>query len=341
MFKQKDENKNKNEGFVDEKGQELVPTPAPSKEEPNPDDVDLKAPFEYTSEHLEEIERGRLDFAKMVKKQNIIKWITATAAIGLLVFTWIFVMGQLKIQWLTFLLTGVSIVIIVAYYVIVKKYNNKKMDAYLKRYYGDMNAFVFGDERFKEVHGDIAGKIDNDEFNDSELYKDVSTIGSRNVVSFKVDGKYDCKICDCAAQKTTMKKLEPLFIGKHLIAKNNYTNDDPIIIYLTGNSRSLPPNNVEQLPKVINTKKMIVYSNNKKYESTLNSKVRNLISNIITNNILVDASIVIKKGQTYFDLGYDDCLMVLPLQTKFNPIPVNRFKKDMIIIADIIAQLNN
>ena len=85
---------------------------------------------------------------------------------------------------------------------------------------------------------------------------------------------------------------------------------------------------------------MIIYTENKKYESVVNAKTRQLISELVTNNVLVDVSISITKGKTYFCLGYDDCLMVLPLQDKFNPLPVYKFKKDMQIIAEIITNLN-
>ena len=341
MFKQQ-ETKNKDEGFVDEKGQALSKEPEKAKEAVNPDDIDLKAEFKYDDDSLKDIETARLAFYKIVKRENIVKYSVAAVSIGLLIFAFAYLIRQnataLKVT--GYCLMGVSILIIVAYYILAKKFNNKKMKVYLKRYYGDTNTHVFAQPCFSDVHGDIDGKIENNEFNNSLLYKNVSTIGSRNIVNFKVNGKYECKLCDCAAQMTTMKKLEPLFIGKYLIAPNTYDGDQQIVVYLTGNSRALPPNNVEHLTKVVNTRKMIIYSENKNYESVLNAKARQLISELITNNVLVDVSISITKGKTYFGLGYDDCLMVLPLQDKFNPLPVYKFKKDMAIIADIITELN-
>ncbi|MCQ2794879.1 MAG: hypothetical protein MJ214_01550 [Bacilli bacterium] len=338
MFKQQ-ETKNKNEGFVDEKGQALEDKPVNAKEAINPDDINLKADFKYDDSSLEDIETGRLAFFKTVKKENIFKWIVAALSIGLLIFAFAYLMQQdaqaLKVT--GYCMIGVSILIIVVYYLIAKKFNNKKMNIYLKRYYGDINAYIFKD--FKDVHGDINGKIENNEFNNSLLYKNVSTIGSRNIVNFKVNN-LDCKMCDCAAQMSTIKKLEPLFIGKYLIAPNTYDGDQQIVIYLTGNSRALPPNNVDHLTKVVNTRKMIIYTENKKYESVVNAKARQAISELVTNNVLVDVSISITKGKTYFCLGYDDCLMVLPLQEKFNPLPVYKFKKDMEIIANLITLLN-
>lgn len=344
MFKEKKETleeKNKNEGFVDANGQELAPkAEEPKPEEKNPDDVDLNVEFTYGDSHLENIEKGRLEFLKVVKKENIIKWICAAFAIGLLIFSWIFIIGQLKNQPLGLSMCGVSILIIVAYYVLMKRYNAKKMNDYLKKYYGDMNSYVFTNPRFKNVNGDIAGKIDNEDFYKNNMYKDVSTVGSRNIINFKIDDKIDVKICDCAAQRSTTKKLEPVFIGKYLIANNTYQGDEPIYIYLPGNSRSLPPDNIDGITKVVSTRKLIIRTENKNYESTLTANVRNRITQLITNNILVDVSIAIHKGKTYMGLGYDDCLMVLPLQTKFNPIPIERFKKDMDIITEIVADLN-
>lgn len=341
MFKQQ-ETKNKNEGFVDEKGQALEKQEVKAKEAVNPDDIDLKAEFKYDDNKLQDVETERLKFYKVVRKENIVKWIVAALSIGLLIFSFVYLMQQeaQEIKIVGYCMLAVSILIIVAYYILAKRFNNKKMNVYLKRYYGDVNAYVFGQPCFKDVKGDIEGKIENNEFNNCLLYKNVSTIGSRNIVNFKVNDNIECKMCDCAAQMTTLKKLEPLFIGKYLIAPNTYTGDQQIVIYLTGNSRALPPNNVEHLTKEVNTRKMVIYTENKKYESVVNAKTRQLISELITNNVLVDVSISITKGKTYFCLGYDDCLMVLPLQDKFNPLPVYKFKKDMQIIAEIITNLN-
>lgn len=337
MFKvnQNEEAKNKNEGFVDANGVSLDKPAAPAKEEKNPDDVDLNTPTELVDEHLKKIEEARLVFLKLTKKENIIKWIVALVSIGLLVFSMLYLLN--KIRWLGITMMCVSVAFIIAYYVIVKFFNNKKMEEYLKVYYGNINAYVFAG--YNDVKGDIAGRIANDEFNNALLYKDVSTIGSRNIVSYKIND-INLKMCDCAAQKSTVKNLVPLFIGKFLIADNKYTNEEPIYIYLTGNSRALPPNNLDALPKVYNTKKMVIYTKNKNYERTLNANVRRLITSIVTNNILVDCAISIQKGKTYFALGYDDCLMVLPLAEKFNSIPLDRFKKDMEIVKEIVTQLN-
>lgn len=351
MFKQNEkpvvDEKDKNAGFVDENGNNLSTKPVEVKPEPNPDDVDLAKEVEIKDDKLKSIESERQKFLKVVKKQNIIKWSVSIVAIGLLVFSWIYFLVGDRFKdnpgmryGLGLPLVGVSIAMMVAYYIFIKRYNDKKMNEYLKVYYGCVNSFVFGGERFSEVHGDIAGKIEQNEFNDCRAYSNVTSLNSRNVISFKVDGLTKAKICDCAAQQSTIKKLVPVFIGKYLIADNTYKGNDDIIVYLTGNSRSLPPNNVDSLPKVVNTKKMIIYTNNKNYESVVNAKVRQAISQLVTNNVLIECFISITKGKTYIGLGYDDCLMVVPLQNKFNPIPLECYKKDILKIADVISNLN-
>ncbi len=352
MFKQKEnlnvEEKDKNAGFVDENGQNLSnQQPVEKKDEPNPNDVDLSKTVEITDVNLKKVEDERKKLLKSVKKQNIIKWITSLVAIGLLVFAWLYFLGNknfadkpgIKYGW-GISLTAVSIGIIVGYYILSKRVNDNLMSDYLKVYYGAVNAYVFGNTRFKDVHGDVAGKIDQNDFNDCLAYKDVSQLSSRNVVNYTIDGKIKAKICDCAAQQSTVKRLVPLFIGKYLIADNTYTGNDEIIIYLTGNSKSLPPNNLENLPKVLNSKKMVIHTNNKNYESVVNAKVRQAIAQLVTNNVLVDCFISITKGKTYIGLGYDDCLMVVPLQNAFSPVPMERYKKDMVTVSDIVVNLN-
>ena len=85
---------------------------------------------------------------------------------------------------------------------------------------------------------------------------------------------------------------------------------------------------------------MVIYSNEEKQPAIINNQFKAAINKIITNNILVDVAISIQKGATYVALGYEDNLMVLPLQDKFNPIPLTQYKKDLVNVLDLVSLLN-
>ena len=64
------------------------------------------------------------------------------------------------------------------------------------------------------------------------------------------------------------------------------------------------------------------------------------ITDIRTDAILVDVAISIYEGKVYIMMGYDDPLMVLPLQTEFDYKPTESYKKDMARIANLVEVLN-
>ena len=49
--------------------------------------------------------------------------------------------------------------------------------------------------------------------------------------------KIDIFLVDAAGQIREDKRLKPIFVGKYLIAPNNYDNENPIIIYLKGDKK--------------------------------------------------------------------------------------------------------
>ena len=56
---------------------------------------------------------------------------------------------------------------------------------------------------------------------------------------------------------------------------------------------------------------------------------------IHTNKVLVDVAIAIKPGKTYFALGYEDSLMVLPMQKPFNPGPTQEYKQELELFLNL------
>ena len=98
--------------------------------------------------------------------------------------------------------------------------------------------------------------------------------------------------------------------------------------------------NLEEVKIVKDDKWMTIYSNNKKWEETLNSKVMKLVNALKPNNELVDISISIQPGTTYIALGYDDPLMVIPLDRPFNQEPVRFYKKDILKACQLAKELD-
>ena len=61
---------------------------------------------------------------------------------------------------------------------------------------------------------------------------------------------------------------------------------------------------------------------------------------IKNGNSLVDIAITFKAGKMLVCLGYDDDIMVLPLEKPFNPKPTEEYKVELNKLLKIVEELN-
>ena len=297
----------------------------------------------YDSEPLAHIEEERKVFLSKYKKQNSLKWVVSLLALAAVITIWIVipnVAGKESWSMPVMISSIVGILALLLLYTFwIRRSLNTKMRAYFQVFYEESNKFVFDQEGFANVEAQSPDKISKEQFTDSELYKDIIEVGSRGLTAFEYNG-VPAMVCDCAGQIKTEKRIAPAFVGKYLFAASNYDGDDPIIVYIKGDKRSLPPTNVEDKKAVHDDNKYIVWSNNSKWESVVNTPFKKLISQVKLSNDLVDLAISITKGRMFIAMGYDDPLMVLPLEKPYNPNPVKTYKKDIAVIAKFIELLN-
>lgn len=305
--------------------------------------------YEYSSKFLEDIEHSRLAFNKKFKKNNYFKWIVSAIAIGILIFAFLGVPNivpkgegnsnnPLQIA-LMVSLAVISLGIMFGYSIFTKKMINKKAKEYFAELYSNITSFVFEDEGYKDVVCDSQKRIEKIQFDENCLFKDVFDVGSRATTEFTYED-IPVMLCDCAAQIKTDKRAKPVFVGKYVIAPANYESDEIIAIYVKGDKRSLPPTNLDELKCVLDNEQIAIYSNSSSWNKVVTSKVKNLILAISKGKSLVDISISIRSGKCFVCLGYDDDLMVLPLEQPFNPKPTEEYKEELLRVMSLIKELN-
>lgn len=299
---------------------------------------------EYPSESLQRIEDERLVFWKSYKTHNSIKLVVMFICLAIIVVAWIvfpkIFANQGSLQ--SGLSIGVSILGLAGTYgysVYVRKKFEKKMKDYFEFYYNAINEYVFDKENYSNVELQNPGKITLEEFNESYLYKDVIETGSRGLTNFKY-GKQEISVVDCAGNVKAEKRMKPVFVGKMVRSKASYSGDAPVIVYLKGNDRALPPTNIEEVKNVLEDQKMVVYSNYKDWKKVLNAGVMKAIDSLKTDKLLVDVAISIVNEKVFVMMGYDDPLMVLPLQNEFDYKPTEIYKKDILAVSKLIEALN-
>ncbi|MFA5422018.1 MAG: hypothetical protein WC344_04510 [Bacilli bacterium] len=321
---------NKQLDAVEEKpSEEKAPEPIIEEIPPTPE----PEPIEYETDNLKNIEAARTIFLKQYKLQNYVKWLVSFGALALIVVGWL-VLLPIK-TYLAIIAIGVSLAMILAYNFFIRRYLNGKMKTYFEIFYKNTTEFVFEGEKYTEVNFNVEGKIEPVQFTENNIYKDVIQVGSRNLTTYKYDGM-PISVCDAAGQTKGAKQLVPVFVGKYFMAENSYDGEEPIVIYLKGNAKSLPPTNVADLTVVSDDGTMGIYSNSRDALKFVNKKVQVALRKIETDDILIDVAIAIQKGKTFVCAGYDDILMVLPLEKPFNPKATRSYKDDLSAISDFI-----
>jgi uncharacterized membrane protein (DUF485 family) len=300
----------------------VVPTKNKGKEAP--------ISYAYEDPDLEAIEASRLSFFKVYKHENLIKWIVTGVILLAILGTWLGVtFSSLKNTTtgtvITLVVVAVAIIALGVYSVFFRKKMDKAMKSYFNEYYSHNNHYVFG-ENVKDVTGTVDDKLDSVVFNAAGLYKNVAKVGSRDCLHFTYKDKA-IVFADAAGQVNGQKSLTTCFVGK-FIAVPNANEGAEIIIYLKGNKRALPPTTLENYEVLEDSKTMVVYGP-KDGKKILTHAVRQALASIDTDATLVDVAIAVRKGMTYIAMGYEDNLMVLPMDKPFNPAPTMELKKNL------------
>lgn len=300
--------------------------------------------YHYSDENLAAIEKARNDFHTVYKKENIIKWIVTAASLVLIVLGYVLpnVIPGLKEKqaslYITLAVLIVAIVILGVYSFVSRKKIDKLMNEYFAKYYDFTNAYAFSELGVSNMVGGVTDKIKPEDLTACGLYDEVVKVGSRDLISFDYHDE-KIKVVDCAAQtKGAKNALRTVFVGKMVVAPNHYDGDD-IIVYLKGNQRALPPTALKSYNLIEDHKEYCIYGK-KGSKKGLTKKALEAIKELKTDKTLVDVAVSLRAGTTYFLLGYEDDLMVLPLDKTFNPAPTEHYHHDMKLVFAAIDAIN-
>lgn len=353
--------------FADEAKPVAAPAPEPVPEEPAPEKGEGKAngvelhddsaaldenptgkgqpaqTYTYDDPHLQAIEDARKGFFAIYKKANLIKWIVTGGALVLIVLGWVipnFALGSgvtdnVKL-YITLGVAAVAVLMLGIYSYLYRKKLDVAMKAYFAEYYTQNNAYVFGDQ-VTDLSGGVEDKLQPEIFQAAGLYKDVAKVGSRACLHFNYKGK-SIVFADCAGQAKGQKSLLTVYVGKFW-AVPNASNLGDVVIYLKGNKRALPPTTVDTMNVIEDSKTMVIFGP-EECRKLLSHDLRQAIAQIRTDAVLVDLAISIKEGMTYIAMGYEDSLMVLPLEKPFNSAPTKELKMNVEQIFRVIDAID-
>jgi len=306
--------------------------------------IEQEAQNTYPHKSLEKIENNRKVFYDDYSKHNKYKTLIFIGVIILMFGAWIGFPNIFKDNagLSTGFMIGTTIICLLAIFLFGRYVRNKfekKLGPYFSDYFNSVNEYVFEDKDFSEVKLQDPGKITLEEFNECRLYKDVIESGSRGLTKFKYKGD-EYSVVDCAGNIRGEKSMKPVFVGKMLRGSAKYEGDIPVFIYLKGNERALPPTAAKEVTNVFEDQKMVVYTEYKDWKKVVNNKVMAALNAINTNALLVDVAVAVYNSKLFIMMGYDDPLMVLPLQNTFDTKPTEQYKTEMVDICKLAEALN-
>ena len=346
-----DENINKDSATLDNVNEEKLASLDGSKNSENdiePLHEKIVESFDYEDNALKQIEENRKVFLAFYNKQKIIKWVVGIACLIVVICAWVLIPNIGKdnngkqASWVmpTMVITvALALVLTFTYSALIKRVINRKMREYFASYYECVSDYTLSSKEFSNVQLQNPGKIEKIQFDENLLFKDVVDVGSRGLTDFDYNGLH-MMVVDAAAQVKTEKRILPVFVGKYLVGPSAYDKEDPIVIYVKGDKRSLPPTNIDNLKNVLEDEKFLVYSNNSNWRKVLNSSIVSKIKKIKTGDQLIDVAISLYNGKIFVCLGYDDPTMVLPLEHAFDPSPMMEYKKELAQFCQLIEAFN-
>ncbi|MDI9503598.1 MAG: hypothetical protein QM205_01430 [Bacillota bacterium] len=242
-------------------------------------------------------------------------------------------------MWATFIIIAVLVMGMFVYSALMKRSITKKASTYMSDYYRITSDYVYDDTNIKNYRISSDKQMTLEHFTKAHLIKDVIKAGSRNYVEYEFNGQ-EFVVSDYIAYRGVNKTTEPIFLGKLLVASIKKPLKNRIVIYRRPDEESYAscpgPNDVDDLTKVLENKKLIIYAKDEEALKYLPAKALEILENIETNKTLADISIVFDEERITVAFSYGDDLMVVPLREPFYFSSQTKFKEDLKAVHEFI-----
>ena len=307
--------------------------------------ADTKGNFEYNDDRLASIEKARQKWVKSYRIGSIIKIGISMVLLAAIILAWIIpvnIMGKEAGSVPLYIALGTAAVALIGMGVtsfLVKRKQRDVIATYFKEYYAGFDGYTMDIEGVEAVSGSVDDKITKEEFEAGKVFENQSSVGSRDAITFTYKG-IECALAAAAGQEAADKRVSTSFVGKFLRMHNNLNvGEEGVVIYLKGNDRAIPPTSLTKRTAAIEEPYLNIYGKDK-YIAAISKEALEKIRNIQTDKLLVDVTISIQSGRTYFYLGYEDTLMVLPNKDPYNPNFAIAYKKQLEKFLLIGEELN-
>jgi len=285
-------------------------------------------------EVIQKIEEKRDAFMAMYKKYRNIN--TILMAIFVISFIPVMIWVMPIETYGTYIALGVVLLFVAVLFFygnFMKKKTTNATLAYISDYYQAVDQYVFDASQVNDYYQFTDEQMPLQEVIDARIIKDVDDVASRNTVKYSL-GKVTIHSADIVAyvHKEIKRKTQKqgMFYGKFLIANNSQTKPERTVIYLKPHNviaQAGGPTDIEDLTKIHDDQDFAIYSSSEQVLDVISKEALNLLAKFPLNEDLIDATISIQAGKTYFALSFSERIMVIPYNQPANGEAIENLKK--------------
>lgn len=329
------------EKVVEENSESVKEEPVEDINSLLPEGTKIEKPVEGQMPYDEAIEKARLEFAKKFRSSRRNSYISMGVILAIAVASVIFIgLKGMVFKILGWSLIGTAVVGMIVYYIVTRNIMPNATKEYIALVNENLNMRNFAHESYTDASTDKNEKLEMSDPVSDRIYKDINNIASRNVINGKFLGR-EFKVGDMGLYSGAGRNRRSLFVGKYISYPNNLHFENRYIFVMKGVAPVDLPDDLDDLKVLSEEGNMTIYGpENSKVEKDLGKDFINKVKDIAIEKSLLGLSLVIWSGHCSAYLSYDDVIMTLPFEKKFNKEANEQYANNQLDLFNAFALLN-
>lgn len=287
-----------------------------------------------------QIEEARKNLYKSYTNQRRLSNILMFVVLALIVGIMFMIMSN--IQWLKivgYVSAGVVVIGMIVYYVLTKSKFPNKTKEYISFVTTTLRNRMFNDQ-YSDVKYDEEEKFALADFASDGVYKDATSINSRNVIRATYK-EHHLTYGEVALLRPSSRKQQvpPLFVGKYVTMPNSLEFDGRFVIVCKNAKQPYDlPNATDDLVVLEEKEDMVVYGpEGADFHKVLKGSFFAELRKIKIDNHLFNLNVVIWGGHSAAYLSYDDAIMSFPFDKPFDYEAYEQSFNDVDAVIKLLA----
>lgn len=280
------------------------------------------------------VDEKREEFNKFAKKQKIYNYIATGILLVVLIVAFVIALtvgNQEGQSWVTLLVLGIAVVLLVASFVFTRL-QRKKMEKigneYVQFVLTETNKEIYRGERFTDLNFALSND-EKESFNESRIFLNIKSFKAINVTTGKVNGN-PFKVFDCAASVLIKNRPQPHFLGRMYVF--DLKDVDPslrAIFQIKGGEYSYPVDDIEDLQLIEGNNKYSFYISDEKVKTIFDGKVLSLIKKFKVDKNIIDVIVSLNNSKLFIGIDYADEFINVPTKESINLKNISKSKLDL------------